>query len=394
MRRELRKRLSLRKQDHNWLHHFLHSFDLLERRSTVLFLPVAASLLALYTVPWLLFGRREITLLIAALFFVDCLILFLQPRLRISFPAFTSQLAIISAPRLLVLLFYSLSALFFEQTDWILLVGMSAGSILYAWGMLGEPALPVVIRRRLASPAIHEPFTFFHLSDLHLERRSCREEFVLRMAEKHKPDFIFLTGDFLNLSHVEDPVSHREMREFLKKLTKHSQVIGTLGSPPVDRRSILPPLLEDAGVVLLRDRILRLPLGNGNFLNILGIDCDHHPTLDAEVLRSLLGDVSDSDLNLLLYHSPEIMPAVKDSPIDLYLCGHTHGGQIRLPLYGALVTSSVTGKRYEKGLYREGRIYLYVSPGIGLEGRLAPRMRLFCRPEIGLWEAFPTTEKS
>ena len=72
--------------------------------------------------------------------------------------------------------------------------------------------------------------------------------------------------------------------------------------------------------------------------------------------------------------------------VDLYLCGHTHGGQIRAPLYGALATSSRWGKRYEMGLYRERGTTLYVSRGLGVEGLGAPRARFLAPPEIVLWE--------
>jgi predicted MPP superfamily phosphohydrolase len=88
---------------------------------------------------------------------------------------------------------------------------------------------------------------------------------------------------------------------------------------------------------------------------------------------------------ILLYHSPELMPLVQQYPVDLYLCGHTHGGQVRIPGYGAILTSSSTGKQYEMGPYTEQNTTLYISRGIGLEGLSAPRMRLFCRPEIILF---------
>jgi predicted MPP superfamily phosphohydrolase len=68
--------------------------------------------------------------------------------------------------------------------------------------------------------------------------------------------------------------------------------------------------------------------------------------------------------------------------VDLYLAGHTHDGQIRLPLYGALVTSSVYGRRYASGLFREGDTTMYVSRGIGFEGGGLPRARFLCRPEV------------
>ena len=73
-----------------------------------------------------------------------------------------------------------------------------------------------------------------------------------------------------------------------------------------------------------------------------------------------------------------------ESGVDLYLCGHTHGGQVRLPLIGPLVTSSRLGRRYVMGHYHEGRTHLYVSRGIGFEGLGAPRIRLLCPPELTL----------
>jgi hypothetical protein len=78
------------------------------------------------------------------------------------------------------------------------------------------------------------------------------------------------------------------------------------------------------------------------------------------------------------------MPEAARHGIDLYLCGHTHGGQVRLPGFGAILTSSQLGKRYEMGLYREGQTSMYVSRGVGLEGLSAPRVRFLAPPEITL----------
>jgi hypothetical protein len=83
-----------------------------------------------------------------------------------------------------------------------------------------------------------------------------------------------------------------------------------------------------------------------------------------------------------LYHSPDLAEAAAQAGVDLYLAGHTHGGQVRLPGWGALVTMSAYGKRFEAGQYRLGPTTLYVSRGIGLEGLRLPRVRFLCPPEI------------
>jgi predicted MPP superfamily phosphohydrolase len=78
------------------------------------------------------------------------------------------------------------------------------------------------------------------------------------------------------------------------------------------------------------------------------------------------------------------MPAAVEAGVDLYLAGHTHGGQLRLPFFGAIVTASIYGKRYEMGAYRQGDTLLYVSRGVGMEGKGAPRARFLCPPEVVL----------
>ena len=85
---------------------------------------------------------------------------------------------------------------------------------------------------------------------------------------------------------------------------------------------------------------------------------------------------------VLLYHTPDLIEVAAAEGVDLYLAGHTHGGQIRLPWYGALVTASRYGKRFEAGYYQVGPTQLYVSRGLGFEGLGAPRARFLCPPEI------------
>jgi predicted MPP superfamily phosphohydrolase len=95
---------------------------------------------------------------------------------------------------------------------------------------------------------------------------------------------------------------------------------------------------------------------------------------------------ANGDFNLLLHHSPDLAAYASNAGIDLQLSGHTHGGQIRLPLYGAIVTGSLYNKKFESGRYQVHDMTLYVTHGIGMEGCAAPRVRFLCPPEIILWE--------
>ncbi len=123
---------------------------------------------------------------------------------------------------------------------------------------------------------------------------------------------------------------------------------------------------------------------NGARLWLLGVRHTYDEPRDTRALTHLVTSTPADGVRILLYHTG---PDAGRSPldIDLYPCGHTHGGQIRLPFYGALATSSRWGKRYEHGRYREGRTTLYVSRGLGVEGLGAPRARFLAPPEIITW---------
>jgi predicted MPP superfamily phosphohydrolase len=223
------------------------------------------------------------------------------------------------------------------------------------------------------------------------------------MVQALAPDLIVLTGDYLNLSYVDDPVAHADARRVLAALLSGGEhiapagIYAVLGSPPVDRNSA--SLFDGLPIRLLRDEAVTVdlpapdspagrhkpPRGQGRRLALLGLDCSHDPERDAERLAAVAAKAPPGVFRVLLYHSPELMLVAPRFDINLYLCGHTHGGQVRLPLYGAMITSSKLGKQFEVGHYCLEGTHLYISRGIGLEGMGAPRVRFLCSPEITLF---------
>jgi predicted MPP superfamily phosphohydrolase len=96
----------------------------------------------------------------------------------------------------------------------------------------------------------------------------------------------------------------------------------------------------------------------------------------------LMQTVPAGAYSVLLYHTPDLIDTASALGVNLYLAGHTHGGQIRLPFYGALITFSAYGRRYQMGRYTLGPTTLYVSRGLGMEGLGLPRVRILCPPEV------------
>ncbi len=83
-------------------------------------------------------------------------------------------------------------------------------------------------------------------------------------------------------------------------------------------------------------------------------------------------------------HSPDPAPEIAALGYDLAVYGHTHGGQVRMPIVGALITNSDVPRRIVSGLVRFGRSYAHISPGLGTS-KYAP-FRFLCRPEATLLE--------
>jgi predicted MPP superfamily phosphohydrolase len=223
-----------------------------------------------------------------------------------------------------------------------------------------------------------------HISDLHFEGQSPREDALLAQVTALAPDLILLTGDYLNLSSVYDPAAQAGAREVLAQLHAPLGVYAVTGSPVVDVTGIVPQIFAGLDIHWLDDEASVIQHGEYT-LSLLGVRTTYDEDRDAAALQRLAQAVPHDAVSLLLYHTPDLMPVAAQFGIQVYFCGHTHGGQLRLPFYGALATSSRWGKKYEMGLYREGNSTLYVSRGLGMEGLGAPRARFLAAPEIVLW---------
>jgi len=251
----------------------------------------------------------------------------------------------------------------------------------------GEPFRLTLTKLTLKSPKLvgAPPLRLLHLSDFHVERLTRREEKVLKWINELRPDLIVYTGDLLNFSFLDDERARADCVQLLSQLHAPLGVYAVPGTPLIDTPDVQAAIYPCVPHIrLLKNEAIEIE--GYPQIRIIGLTCTHDPVLDAPKLDRAHAAVPPEKYTLLLYHSPDLMPAASHAGIDLYLCGHTHGGQIRLPLWGAVVTSSKYGKRYEMGRYQEGNTTLYVSRGIGLEGKGAPRMRFLCPPEIELFE--------
>lgn len=342
---------------------------------------------------WLLYGAWQTALLAGGMqlvfFAADAAVLRSLPRRRISFGDWRAQFFPLALLRVLATAVAGLVGLLagWQAALGLALFAQLMGTLLLSWASLVEPSGVTMTRLRITSDRLASgtpPMRIFHISDLHIDRLSVRETAVLEAIQRTQPDAIVITGDFVSTSNNTDRETFEQVRRFLSRLSAPYGVYATLGTPPVDLREFVVPLFEGLPVTLLREAWHKIDMGKGRELVLMGMDCTHDIPHDAASLQRMVEQAPQEAPQVLLYHSPELMPQAVEHGLDLYLCGHTHGGQVRLPAVGALMTSSQLGRRYVMGHYPEGRTHLYVSRGVGFEGLSAPRVRLLSPPEVTL----------
>lgn len=256
--------------------------------------------------------------------------------------------------------------------------------LLSAYGTLVEPFRVQVTQVQTAVDKLAgsgKAVRIVQISDLHVERLTQRERALPAIVDALEPDLIVLTGDFLSTSYNDDPRSLADLETVLGQLSAPGGVYAVWGTVEVDLPELLRPCLEKLGIIVLEDRAVALWIQD-HPLWLMGLTCSRDLVLDGAQLRGLLKSHPPGATSILLYHTPDLMPQAVSLGVDLYLAGHTHGGQWRVPGFGAILTSSHYWKRYEAGAYRDGSTLLYVSRGLGMEGFGAPRARFFCPPEL------------
>ncbi len=228
--------------------------------------------------------------------------------------------------------------------------------------------------------------SLLHVSDLHVERTTTRERRVNALIAALQPDLIVFSGDFVSLSYTDDPRSKADIRAILGGWHAPLGVYCVPGTPvvePLTRVREFVAGLDNITLLVNEWRTVETPCGA---LQILGLITTHDLEIDRAALAQMMASAPEDGVKLLLTHAPDIAPEAAAAGFDLYLCGHTHGGQMRLPVIGALLSSSQLGKRFVMGRYQVDQMTVYTSRGLGMEGYGAPRARLLCPPEIIFWK--------
>lgn len=239
-----------------------------------------------------------------------------------------------------------------------------------------EPNNPVEEEVVVESPEVPEElagFRIVQLSDLHLRGVGYREVKSLEIVRELEPHLIVVTGDLL-----DDPAHLESVLRYLGELCKIAPVFVVYGNwdhwTNIDLGE-LERTLESLGSI---EVLVNEAVSPVEGLVVVGVDDPHTGRADLE--RALRG-VQGGKFVILLAHSPEILGGAAGR-VDLVLVGHTHGGQVVLPLLGPLFLPVPSEYRqYSSGTFRVNGTVLHVNRGLGTS--LIPA-RFLCPPEVAL----------
>jgi predicted MPP superfamily phosphohydrolase len=268
-------------------------------------------------------------------------------------------------------------------------LGGAAGLALYSttisrhWIEITHPEIRIA-----GLPAAFDGLRIAQLSDIHLDEYT--EPFflhhVIDQINQLRPDIVLLTGDYVSYGISTKHFAIGAAWHCAKMLTgiECKQVYAVLGNHDVfvDEREVMKAL-RDNGIVVLDNANVPIERAGQRFW-LAGVDDpvmgDPKPEL---AIPPAIRDLPNEPV-ILMCHAPDYADDLLAYPsgqsVSLMLSGHTHGGQVRLPFFGAMQLPGM-GKKYVEGLFSFGKMQLYVNRGIGTVG--VP-FRLDCPPEITL----------
>lgn len=282
--------------------------------------------------------------------------------------------------------------------------GLAAGTAAVLWGALVERRLYTTRFVTVPDALRHDGvLRILHISDIHLTRgQSHREQFIRQLAALPY-DVVVATGDLLG-----GPAQEQRCAEMLAALTTTRPGVMVLGSHdlyastrikpweyftrnaprphgvPLDTERFLAQVTSH-GWTVLRGGTCRIDLPVGA-VQFGGFDDPHldstvWPSVDA---LAVADDVADVAASVGVVHAPytKALDLLAAAGYDVLFAGHTHGGQVRLPLVGALTVNCDLPRQQGRGLSQYAHRWLHVSAGVGHDPS-AP-YRFACRPEVSL----------
>ena len=224
-------------------------------------------------------------------------------------------------------------------------------------------------------PAAFDGYTILHLSDLHIDSMPDGGAALISALDPLRFDLCVLTGDYRFETWGCCDDTYQRLALLMPALACADGVVAILGNHDFIE---MVPCLESLGMTVLLNESTRIER-HGAQLWLAGLDDCHFYQVDD--LAAATRAIPPGACSLLLVHSPERIAEAAAADVDLYLCGHTHGGQVCLPGGIPIITNARCARRFVRGWWRCEGMPGYTSSGTGASGL---PVRIHCPPDISL----------
>ena len=273
-----------------------------------------------------------------------------------------------------------------------LILGAFLAAVFY-WATWIEPRSFQVNRHEVTIPKwLDHPLRILHLSDTHFAKPDRHLSRFFDQLAKLDYHFVFLTGDIMDCEEgipicVENLKKLRPTHGFFAVFGNHDYYDYRLldvfthnfpgqKKPLREQHSdLLKEALEGIGVRVLKNETATAYF-EGNHLLIHGLD---DPTTGRANVRQAMHDFHPKEINLLLTHTVDAFLDIGENEIDVSFSGHSHGGQIRLPGVGPIISHTMIGRQYASGILSYQGAVCSISRGVNASRYFY--LRLLCPPE-------------
>lgn len=264
----------------------------------------------------------------------------------------------------------------------ILVLIIICASIYYYARYVGTTGLVIkeysVINEKI--PESFHGFKIVHFSDTHYGMTTFNDELKNMVSKINilNPDIVVFTGDLVDYHYNLNDDEKNDIINILSEIDASLGVYAVTGNH--DQNVSYEGILSGSNINLLKNKYEYIYNGTSEKIMLIGLDDYLEGTLD---LDSTFGYEDDTSYKILLSHEPDVYDKLTKVP-DLMLAGHSHNGQVRIPLAGAIY-KTIGAKKYYDPEYSLGDTKMYISGGVGTSKY---KVRLFDRPSISLYRLY------
>ena len=218
-----------------------------------------------------------------------------------------------------------------------------------------------------------------HLSDLHFGSTMFNENVkeIKKLSNKRNPDIVVFTGDLINKNYKLDSKEKEKLIHLLKSIDASLGKYAILGDQD---NELVSTIFNQSDFTILRNEYELIYKNNNDAILLIGLT-DKNQDIDKAYEYFKEENHNSNIYTITLVHEPDTADEIVNYPTDLILAGHSHNGNIRIPIINYPIYQYEGAKKYNQEYYKINNTKMYISSGLGTTNGF----RLFCRPSINFY---------